>query len=108
MQEKLEVHANLSPFSITATCSIQKEHKNSFFPHTRPMEPTGGCTHGRFSDILKWDFNHPDICWESNTASCKHSRRLLVLMEVKKMVKGVEIGGSLGCSNHELLGWLSS
>jgi len=23
------------------------------------------------------DFNHPDICWENNTASCKQSRGLL-------------------------------
>lgn len=102
------------------------------FPHTRAMEPPGGCTHGRFSDILKWDSNHPaDICWESNTASCKHSKRLLesvdnfliqvlnrltgeealldlLLINMKEMVKGVETGGSLGCSNHGLLSWLSS
>lgn len=133
MQEKLEVHANLSPFSIAATSSIQKELKNSFFPHIRSMETRSVCTHVRFSDILKWDFNHPaDISWESNTASCKHSRRLLesmddnflvqildrltggealldlVLISVKEMVKGVVIGSILGCSNHGLLSWLNS
>ena len=25
---------------------------------------------------LMGDFNHPDICWENNTASCKPSRKL--------------------------------
>jgi len=26
---------------------------------------------------LMGDFNHPDICWENNTVSCKQFRRLL-------------------------------
>jgi len=27
--------------------------------------------------ILLRDFNYPDICWKSSTASCRQSRRLL-------------------------------
>ena len=71
------------------------------------------------------DFNHMDICWKDHTVSCKRSRRLLesiadnflvqildrptrgealldlLLTNTEEIIKGVNIGGSLGC-------WLSS
>jgi len=74
--------------------------------------------------VLKGDFNHPDICWEKNTVSCKQSRRLvesteynflvrildrnemlldLVLSNVEESIKEVKTGGSLGCSGHALI-----
>lgn len=66
------------------------------------------------------DFNHPDVCWESYTAGCEKSRRLLehiednflvqvldktsremllnlVLPSVDDCIKEVMIGGSLNC-----------
>ena len=37
--------------------------------------------------ILIGDFNHVDVCWESNTVSCKQSRRLLASVEVTSLVQ---------------------
>ena len=75
--------------------------------------------------ILVGDFNHPDISWKDHMANCKRSRRLaesiddnflvqilhrptrgealldLLLTNTEEIIKGVNIGGSLGC-------WLSS
>ena len=31
--------------------------------------------------VLLGDFNHPDICWKSNTASCRQSSRFLECIE---------------------------
>jgi len=31
--------------------------------------------------ILLGDFNHPNICWKSSTASCRQSRRFLECIE---------------------------
>jgi len=68
-------------------------------------------------------FNYPSVYWESNTAGCKQSRRLLEYAEdnflvqllgrpIKgemlpdlglinaEIIKEVKIGGSLGCSDH--------
>ncbi|KAM6103455.1 uncharacterized protein LJ206_014212 [Theristicus caerulescens] len=74
--------------------------------------------------VLLGDFNHPDICWESNTAGGRQSRRLLECMEdnflsqvtdsptigdaildlvvtnVSELIGDVRIGGSLGYSDH--------
>lgn len=36
------------------------------------------------------DFNHPDICWKSSTASCRQSRRLLECMEDKFLTQIIE------------------
>ena len=68
------------------------------------------------------DFNHTDLCWENNTASCKQSRRLLeatddnldrqtrgealldpVLTNVEEIIKDLKMGGGLGCSDHALV-----
>ncbi|KAK4818026.1 hypothetical protein QYF61_004150 [Mycteria americana] len=73
------------------------------------------------------DFNHPDICWKSSTASCRQSRRLLECTEdnflsklidsptrggamldlmvtnASELISDVKIGGSLGCSDHALV-----
>ena len=70
------------------------------------------------------DFSHSDICWKDHTASCKRSRRLLectddnflvqvldrptrdealldlLLTNAEEIIKGVKVGGSLGCSDH--------
>ena len=78
--------------------------------------------------ILMGDFNHLDICWENITGSCKQSRRLLesindnilvqvlerltrdevlldlVLTSAEEIIKDIKIGGSLGCSDHALVG----
>ncbi|XP_050786243.1 uncharacterized protein LOC127037978 isoform X1 [Gopherus flavomarginatus] len=77
--------------------------------------------------VLMEDFNHPDICWESNTAVHRQSRKFLecvrdnFLMEVLEeptrghapldllltnkgeFVGEVEAGGSLGGSDHEIV-----
>ncbi|KAK4811192.1 hypothetical protein QYF61_019823 [Mycteria americana] len=77
--------------------------------------------------ILLGDFNHPDICWKSGTASCKQSRRLLectednfliqviesptrgdalldlLLTNTEELIREVKIDGSLGCSDHALV-----
>jgi len=73
------------------------------------------------------DFNHPDICWKSGTASCKQSRRLsecvkdnfliqvrdkltrgeklldLFLTNTDELIRKVMIDGSLGCNEHALV-----
>lgn len=71
-------------------------------------------------------FNHPSVCWESNTAGYKQSRRLLEYAEdnfpvqllgrpIKgevlpdlvlinaEIIKEVKIGGSLGYGDHALV-----
>ena len=77
--------------------------------------------------ILLGDFNHPNICWKSSTASCRQSRRLLecikdnflsqvidshargdvildlLVTNASELIGGVKIGGSLGCSDHALV-----
>ncbi|KAK4828789.1 hypothetical protein QYF61_000846 [Mycteria americana] len=77
--------------------------------------------------ILLGDFNHPDICWKSNTASYGQSRRLLEFIEdnflgqvidnptrrdaildlmitnANELISDDEIGGSLGCSDRALV-----
>ncbi|GAB0203436.1 hypothetical protein GRJ2_002809200 [Grus japonensis] len=77
--------------------------------------------------ILLGDFNHPDICWKSSTASCRQSRRLLECIEdnflsqvidsptrgdaildllvtnTSELTDDIKIGGSLGCSDHALV-----
>ncbi|PKU43877.1 egf-like repeat and discoidin i-like domain-containing protein 3 [Limosa lapponica baueri] len=71
--------------------------------------------------ILLWDFSHPNICWKSNTASCRQSSRFLECLgdnflrqEIDSPTQGealpqalpirdVKIGGSLGCSGHALV-----
>jgi len=72
------------------------------------------------------DFSHPDICWEDHTARHTQSGRFLqstddnFLMQVveeptrrgvlldlaltnKGLVEDVKVGGSLGCSDHEMV-----
>ena len=82
--------------------------------------------------VLVGDFNHPDICWKDHTASCKRSRRLvesiddnflvqvldrptsgealldLPLTNAEEIIKGVNVGGSRGCSNHGLVEFVIS
>jgi len=77
--------------------------------------------------ILLGDFSYPDICWKSNTASCRQSSRFLeciednflsqvistptqgdaildlVVTNASELVGDVKIGGSLGCSDHALV-----
>ncbi|KAF1481499.1 hypothetical protein FQV18_0000386, partial [Eudyptula minor novaehollandiae] len=74
--------------------------------------------------ILLVDFNHPDTCWKSNTASCRQSRRFLeyvednflgqeptrkgalldmVFINKEELVMDVKIKGSLGCSDQEIV-----
>jgi len=77
--------------------------------------------------VLVRDFNHPDICWKDHTVSCKRSRRLvesiddnflvqvvdrptrgevlldLLLTNEEEIIKDVNVGGSLGCSDHALV-----
>ncbi|PKU28413.1 mitochondrial fission process protein 1 [Limosa lapponica baueri] len=77
--------------------------------------------------VLLGDFNHPDICWKSNTVSCRQSRRFLeclddnflrqeidsptrgdvtldlIVTNASELIRDVKIGGSLGCSNHALV-----
>jgi len=73
------------------------------------------------------DFNHSNICWESNTVSSRQSRRLLECIEDNslrlvidsptrgdaildlmvtstcKLTSDIKIGGRLGCSDHALV-----
>ncbi|KAK4810175.1 hypothetical protein QYF61_010948 [Mycteria americana] len=77
--------------------------------------------------VLLGDFNHPDTCWKSSTASCRQSRRLLECVEdnflsqaidsptrgdalldllvtnASDLISDVKVGGSLGCSDHALV-----
>ena len=77
--------------------------------------------------VLVGDFNHLDICWKDHMASCKRSRRLvesiddnflvqvvdrptrgevlldLLLTNAEEIIKDVNVGGSLGCSDHALV-----
>jgi len=77
--------------------------------------------------FLLGDFNHPDICWKSNTASCRQHNTLLEYIEhnflsqvidspirggaildllvtnINELIGDVKIGGSLGCSDHTLV-----
>ena len=77
--------------------------------------------------ILLGDFNHPNICWKSSTASCRQSRRLLECFEdnflsqvtdsatwggaildllvtnASELGGDVKIGGSLGSSDHAVM-----
>ncbi|KAK4806137.1 hypothetical protein QYF61_001060 [Mycteria americana] len=77
--------------------------------------------------VLLGDFNHPDICWKSSTASCRQSGRLLECIEdnflsqvidtptrgdatldllvtnASELISDVKTGGSLGCSDHALV-----
>ena len=82
--------------------------------------------------ILVGDFNHPDICWKDHTESCKRSRRLvesiddnflvqvldgptrgevlldLLLTDAEEIIKGINVGGSLGCSDRALVEFVIS
>ncbi|XP_014813222.1 PREDICTED: uncharacterized protein LOC106897227 [Calidris pugnax] len=77
--------------------------------------------------ILLGDFNHPDICWKSNTAGCRQSRKLLeclddnflrqeinsptrgnalldlLITNASEIIRDIKIEGSLGCSDHALV-----
>ncbi|GAB0206503.1 hypothetical protein GRJ2_003115900 [Grus japonensis] len=77
--------------------------------------------------VLMGDFNCPDICWKGNRARHAQSRRFLqstddnfltqvveeptrrgvlldlVLMNKEGLVGDVKDGGSLGCSDHEMV-----
>ncbi|GAB0206764.1 mitochondrial enolase superfamily member 1 [Grus japonensis] len=77
--------------------------------------------------VLMGDINHPDICWKGNTAMQVQSRRFLqstddnfltqvveepmrrgvlldlVLTTKEGLVGDVKVGGSLGCSDHEMV-----
>ncbi|GAB0205877.1 mitochondrial enolase superfamily member 1 [Grus japonensis] len=77
--------------------------------------------------VLMGDFSHPDICWKSIVAKHAQSRRFLqsiddnfltqlveeptrrgVLLDLVLTKKGgqvedVKVGGSLGCSDHEMV-----
>jgi len=77
--------------------------------------------------VLLGDFNHPSICWKSNTASCRQFSKFLeciednflsqvistptrgdvildlVVTNASELVADVKIGGSLGCSDHALV-----
>ena len=77
--------------------------------------------------VMVGDLNHQDICWKDHTVSCKRSRRLvesiddnflvqvldrptrgealldLLLTNAEEIIKGVNVGGSLGCSDHALV-----
>ncbi|GAB0184184.1 hypothetical protein GRJ2_000884000 [Grus japonensis] len=76
---------------------------------------------------LMGDFNHPDICWKSNTAKRARSSRFLqgiddnfltqlveeptwrevlldlVLTNKAGLVEDLKAGGSLGCSDHDMV-----
>jgi len=47
------------------------------------------------------DFNHPDVCWESNAVSCKLSRRPLESAEDKFLVQVLEKRCSAGPYSYE-------
>ncbi|GAB0189153.1 mitochondrial enolase superfamily member 1 [Grus japonensis] len=77
--------------------------------------------------VLMGDFNNPDICWRDNTAEHKQSRKFLecvednflmqvieepmrrgamldiVLTSKEGLVGDVNLKGSLGCSDHEMV-----
>ena len=77
--------------------------------------------------VLIGDFNYPDICWMTNTARHARSRQFLqciednflmqvveeptrggalldlILTNKEGLVKEVKVGGSLGCSDHEMV-----
>jgi len=77
--------------------------------------------------VLVGDFNHPDISWEDHTARHTQSRRFLqsidnnfpmqvveeptrkgdlldrVLTNKEGLAEDVKVGGSLGCSDHEMV-----
>ena len=77
--------------------------------------------------VLMGDFNHPDICWISNSARHVQSKQFLqcvednFLMQVVEeltrwgvlldlvltnrdgLVEDMKVGGSLGCSDHEIV-----
>ena len=77
--------------------------------------------------VLMGDFNHPDICWQSNKARHTRSRQFLqcigdyfltqvvgdlmwrgVLLDLvftseEGLVRDEKAGGRLGCSNHEVV-----
>jgi len=77
--------------------------------------------------VLLGDFNHPNICWKSSTASGRQSRRFLeciednflsqiidtptqgdaildlMLTNASELIGDVKTGGSLGCSDHSLV-----
>ncbi|GAB0208404.1 hypothetical protein GRJ2_003306100 [Grus japonensis] len=77
--------------------------------------------------VLMGDLNHPDICWKGNAAKHAQSRRFLqsiddnfltqvveepmrrgvlldlVLTNKEGLVGDVKVGGSLGCSDHEMV-----
>ncbi|GAB0207732.1 hypothetical protein GRJ2_003238900 [Grus japonensis] len=55
--------------------------------------------------VLMGDFNHPDICWKSNTAKHAQSRRFLQSIDDNFLtqVEDVRVGGSLGCRDHEMV-----
>jgi len=77
--------------------------------------------------VLMGDFNHPDISWEDHTARHMQFRRFLqsiddnflmqtmeeprrrgvlldlVLTHKEGLVESVQVGGSLGCSDHEMV-----
>ncbi|GAB0209149.1 rapamycin-insensitive companion of mTOR-like [Grus japonensis] len=77
--------------------------------------------------VVMGDFHHPDICWKGNTARHAQSRRFLqsiddnfltqvveeptrrgvlldlVLTNKEGLVGDVKVGGSLGCSDHEMV-----
>ncbi|PKU39070.1 nedd4-binding protein 2-like 2 [Limosa lapponica baueri] len=77
--------------------------------------------------VLLGDFNHPNICWKSNTTSCRQSMRFLeclnnnflrqeinsptqgdaildlIVTKASELIRDVKIGGSLSCSDHALV-----
>jgi len=82
--------------------------------------------------VLVGNFNPLDVCWKDHTASCKRSRRLLestddnfldqvldrptrgeavldfLLTSAKEIIKGIKVGGSLGCSDCALVEFVIS
>jgi len=81
--------------------------------------------------ILLGDFNHPNICWKSSTAKGRLSRRFLectednflsqvintstrrdaildlMLTNASELIGAVKTGGSLGRSDHALVGFIA-
>jgi len=77
--------------------------------------------------VFMGDFNHPDICWEDHATRHMQSRRFLqsiddnflkqvveeptrrgilldlILTNKEGLVEDVKVGGSLGCSDHEVV-----
>ncbi|GAB0210277.1 hypothetical protein GRJ2_003493500 [Grus japonensis] len=71
--------------------------------------------------VLMGDFNHPDICWKGNTARHAQSSRFLQSTDTdggeaheergasgpcthnERLVGDVKVGGSLVCSDHEMV-----